>query len=210
MWFEAAVVIAVLYVMKRGSSYSELPGVELWDEVKDARKYAGPHPVVAHPPCARWSRLAGLVQARWGHKMGDDRGCFASALDAVRTWRGVLEHPAYSKAWDAYGLAKPPRQGGWVKADDKGGYTCHVEQNRYGHRAKKATWLYAVVDDPAKLPELKWGSDPDRQTKAWVSWCGDHNCGAKRRRLTKKEALATPKAFRDTLIEIAKLARTNG
>lgn len=80
-------MIAALYV-QRGGVYYGLPDVDPWDETRDARLYAGPHPVVAHPPCSRWCRLAGLVEARWGHRKGDDGGCFAAALASVRTWGG--------------------------------------------------------------------------------------------------------------------------
>ena len=157
--------IAALYVDPRGI-YAGVDGIDLWDEARDARLYAGPYPVIAHPPCARWCRLAGLVEARWGHRRGDDGGCFAAALAAVRRWGGVLEHPAYSGAWAAHDLARPVRTGGWTVADFEGGWTCHVEQGRYGHRAKKATWLYAHgVED---LPSLRWGSDPDARSEAPV------------------------------------------
>lgn len=71
--------IAALYVDPRGC-YADVPGVELWDEARDARLYAGPWPVVAHPPCTRRCRLAGLVEARWGHRRGEDGGGFAAAL----------------------------------------------------------------------------------------------------------------------------------
>ena len=67
-----------------------LPGVDPWDEKRDARLYAGPHPVVAHPPCSRWCRLAGLVEKRWGHKKGDDGGAFAAALATPPAFRAVL------------------------------------------------------------------------------------------------------------------------
>jgi hypothetical protein len=77
-------MIAALYVQRNGVYYG-LDNVDPWDEERDARLYQGPHPVVAHPPCSRWCRLAGLVEARWGHKKGDDGGCFAAALHAVRT-----------------------------------------------------------------------------------------------------------------------------
>ena len=48
--------VAALYVEPDGA-YIGLPGVDPWDERRDARTYAGPHPVVAHPPCQRWGRF---------------------------------------------------------------------------------------------------------------------------------------------------------
>ena len=194
-------MIAALFV-ETGGAYYGLPDVDPWDVAKDARTYTGADPVVAHPPCSRWCRLAGLVEARWGHKRGDDGGCFASALASVRRCGGVLEHPAYSDAWAAFGLAAPPRRGGWIPADDVGGWTCHVEQGRYGHPAKKATWLYAVR---AELPSLRWGSDPDVKSKALVSWCGNHvSSGKVRPRVGKKQASATPPDFREVLLAMAR------
>lgn len=177
--------------------------VELWDEARDARKYPGSHSVVAHPPCSRWCRLAGLVEARWGHKRGDDGGCFKSALASVRRWGGVLEHPAYSDAWNTFDLP-PPLAHGWQRGVC-GGWSCHVEQGRYGHPAKKATWLYAYGVD--NLPSLKWGTEPDTQSKALVSWCGNHvKSGEVRPRVGKKRAAETPPEFRDMLLSIARNA----
>ena len=160
-------MIAALYVARNGA-YSNLEGVDPWDEKRDARLYNGPHPVVAHPPCTRWCRLAGLVEARWGYKKGDDGGTFAAALASVREWGGVLEHPAYSDAWAAHDLTPPVTGGGWTAADFVGGWTCYIEQWRYGHMAKKATWLYAVA--PA-LPALRWGLRPDSQGSGLVERC---------------------------------------
>lgn len=194
-------MIAALYVEKNGA-YFNLDGVDPWDESRDARNYSGPWPVVAHPPCSRWCRLAGLVEARWGHKRGEDGGCFEHALNAVRKYGGVLEHPAFSDAWAAFGLARPPRAGGWVKADEHGGWTCYVEQGQYGHVAKKATWLYCNAVD---RPELKWGHDPDARSKALVSWCGNHvSSDEKRPRVGKKAAAATPPEFREVLLRMAR------
>ena len=145
-------MIAALYVEPNGP-YAHLEDVEVWDEARDARTYAGPHPVVAHPPCARWSVLAGLVEAVHGHKRGEDGGCFAAALAAVRNYGGLLEHPAQSAAWRSFGLNRPPSCGGWVNADWLGGWTCCVAQRNYGHRARKRTWLYAVG---CELSLLTW------------------------------------------------------
>jgi hypothetical protein len=196
-------VIAALFVYADGC-YAGLEGVDAWGIERDARLYAGPYPVVAHPPCSRWCRLAGLVEARWGHRKGDDDGCFESALASVRRWGGVLEHPAYSDAWRTFGLAAPPRSGGWVNADFGGGWTCHVEQGRYGHRAKKSTWLYA---NGVELPSLRWGSDPDSKATALVSWCGNHTADTETRpRIGKRAASETPGEFRDVLINMARSA----
>lgn len=193
-------MIAALYVERNGI-YSDVPDVDVWDESRDARLYAGPWPVVAHPPCSRWCRLAGLVEARWGHKKGDDGGTFAAALKAVRTFGGVLEHPAYSDAWRAFGLPTPKRHGGWF-GNARIGHSTHVEQNPYGHPAKKATWLYAFG---CELPRLKWGSDLDTRSTALVSWCGNHvSSGEVRPRVGKKIASATPIEFRDVLIGMAR------
>lgn len=86
-------IVAALYVDLRGP-YAQMPGVECWDVSRDARKYVGPFPVVAHPPCERWGRYwGGGPSARVKRKLGDDGGCFEAALGSVRQYGGVLEHP---------------------------------------------------------------------------------------------------------------------
>ncbi len=191
-------MIAALYVAP-GGVYYDLPDVEPWGlPEKDAREYAGPYPVVAHPPCQRWSMLAAVVEARYGIKRGEDGGLFEATLATVRRWGGVLEHPAQSKAWDKYNLNKPQRSGGWVNADFQGGWTCCIEQGNYGHRARKATWLYVIGCD--SLPSLKWGKS---SAIAWVSHC-EYDTYPHVERLSKKEAAATPLEFRDLLLDIAR------
>jgi hypothetical protein len=195
-------VIAALFV-ETGGVYFGLPNVAPWDEARDARLYDGPWPVVAHPPCARWCRLAGLVEARWGYKKGEDGGCFASALASVRRWGGVLEHPAYSDAWAAFGLPAPPASGGWV-GDLFGGWACHVEQGSYGHLAPKPTWLYAVGAD---LPALAWG--PSGAEMGLNTWYPSKRAdpSKRRREISKSKRAETPQDFRDILIAMAESAR---
>ena len=198
--------VAALFVQEgsRGSYYG-LEGVDCWGITRDARKYEGPWPVVGHPPCARWCALAGLVRARYGYEVGDDGGCFEAALRSVRTWGGVLEHPAFSKAWGAYGLARPPTGGGWVRADEYGGWTCYVEQVHYGHPARKGTWLYACKTE---LPELIWGRADKQKIVAMVSWCANRTKETdKRKRIGKNSSSKTPVAFRDVLIGMARTVR---
>lgn len=201
-------MIAALFVATNGV-YFGLRDIDAWDERRDARLYSGPWPVIAHPPCARWGRywsggpiLAGTDRAL---KLGDDGGCFASALAAVRRWGGVLEHPADSYAWKRFGLSRPPRAGGWIPADTQGGLTCCVEQGHYGHSARKATWLYVMGVMPT---ELRWGKS-DKKAKIDLD-C--HSTEERRRlvrtgicqKLSKKQRAATPIEFRDVLISMAK------
>lgn len=196
--------LVALFVMARGP-YSQVPGLELWDASRDARNYVGPHPVVAHPPCERWGRYwYGGPSTAVRRVKGDDDGCFASALASVRKWGGVLEHPAGSSAWEHFGLARPARGGGWVKADDVGGWTCCVDQKHYGHRAQKATWLYAVG---CTLPELIWGKSAGSVRSDMIFQSKEERRKAVRRgiceRLSKNQRAATPTPFRDLLISIA-------
>lgn len=220
--------VAALYVTK-GGVYFDLEGVDPWDEERDARLYDGPYPVVAHPPCAAWCRLAGFREARCGLKRGEDGGCFKAALEAVHRFGGIIEHPAYSDAWKAFGLPRPITREGWTLGFD-GGASCYVEQGRYGLPVKKATWLYAYG---VELPELRWGftsdaeGDPANQTEhgvmdAWrdqfkgrrESWIA----GAPNRAVVERDGdrrnrpshlgltSTTPPIFRDLLIETARSA----
>lgn len=203
-------MIAALFVLPDGP-YVGVEGVDPWPESRDARTYAGPHPIVAHPPCQRWGRYwYGGPSCKVRKRLGDDDGCFAAALRSVRQFGGVLEHPAGSLAWPEFGIARPRGIGGWCAAHDgHDGRTCQVEQGHYGHRARKPTWLYVcgVADDD--LPDLIWGpSDPPWPGRAY----GEHEQARKKRAgavawLSRKERAATPPAFRDVLLTIARSVR---
>lgn len=187
-------MVAALYVQS-GGAYFGLPGVDPWDEARDARLYAGPHPVVAHPPCDRWHQLSAVNAKRWGFKINEDGGCFASALAAIRKWGGVLEHPAESRAFRAHGVPEPGR-GGWQLTLD-GDWVAEVDQAAYGHRARKRTWL--VYSGDVAPPELNW-----RRTK------GTHQIGLFDQRLPqlpKAETSATPQPFLELLLSMARASR---
>ena len=204
-------IVAALYV-ETGGCYYGLPGVDPWDEARDARKYAGPHPVVAHPPCQRWGKMwAGqpLWIKRTGERKikGDDGGCFKAALAAVRKWGGVLEHPWGSHAWPHFNLNTPPRSGGWITADFEGGWTCCVEQGRYGHYARKPTLLLAYGCD---LPELEWGASKpvfpqsaiDRHGLAYCKRAGE--LAFRGGGTDSSVRIGTPEPFRNILIAMAR------
>jgi hypothetical protein len=192
-------MIAALFVETQGV-YSGRSDIDVWDKARDARGYNGPWPVVAHPPCQRWGRYwSGGPSAKVKRIKGDDGGCFAAALAAVRRWGGILEHPEASHAWRHFHLNMPPRGGGWVMADWEGGWTCCVEQGHYGHRARKATWLYA---HSIELSMLRWGSCGTRARLdgGWHHGDAERYAGP---RLKTDECAATPIEFRDLLISMA-------
>lgn len=206
-------MIAALYVDHEGP-YADTPGIDPWDAKRDARLYAGPYPVIAHPPCERWGRFARGQPGNPRFKVGDDGGCFAAALNAVRTHGGVLEHPQGTLAFKRFGLPIPTanrrRSDGWTVPDAWGGRSCHVDQGAYGHKAQKPTWLYAVLPS---YPELDW-------RRTWDMPCriGGNGYHSKRERarakasstfvaqvkpdLPAKERHLTPPAFRNRLMEL--------
>lgn len=144
--------VAALYIDPRGP-YPTMPGVDAWDEKRDARKYAGPFPIVAHPPCGPWGRLRHLSRK-------DSPRLAIRAVDQVQRWGGVLEHPANSRLWDYCDL---PRPGEF--ADVHGGYSVEVCQVEWGHVARKRTWLYLVgVPSSALTPPPM----PGRAPTHWV------------------------------------------
>lgn len=190
--------VAALFV-ETGGRYFGLPDVDPWDIERDARKYEGSLPVVAHPPCFLWVNLAAVNWKRYQRDLpawypgGSDGGCFASALAAVRRCGGVLEHPAGSWAWKHFNLTRPTKIG-WQRCTpwESDEYVCEVWQSAYGHKARKRTWLFYKGEPPAQLD--------------WSQPNGSHQVGWFDRikpTLSKKEASATPPAFAEALIRLA-------
>ena len=144
-------MVVALFVAEDGP-YATDPRFDAWGKTRDARKCRAKKPGVVHSPCERWGRMAKGSPKAQRFQIGDDGGCFAHGLNHIRENGGVLEHPEGSHAFRHFGLPIPPEKG-WSPADQFGGKSCRIDQGAYGHPAKKATWLYAVL--PA-YPELNW------------------------------------------------------
>lgn len=189
-------MIAALYVQTNGC-YFGLPDVDPWDVTRDARNYNGPYPVVAHPPCQLWTNFAAVNYKRYGgehNRPGNDGGCFKAALDAVRKYGGVLEHPACSNAWREYGLLKP----GYLWSSYADYWVCEVWQSAYGHKARKRTWLL-YSGERAPPFDMRWSRETGTHQIGWFDRI--------KPTLSKKEAMATPPAFRDELLRLARNSR---
>lgn len=189
--------VAALYVSRKGPYWGR-PDVDAWDEERDARLYTGPYPVVAHPPCQLWTNMAGVNFRRYGgphNRPGNDGGCFMRALECVRAFGGVLEHPAGSLAWSTFALRAPDGIG-WQQCGPRE-WVCEVWQSAYGHRARKRTWLLYCGDAPPA--ELDWRRLPGTHQVGWFD--------RKRPTLSKAEAIATPPAFAEVLLSLARNSR---
>lgn len=178
--------VAVLFVDPLGP----YPGLvrDWYDEKRDARDYGGYVPVVAHPPCGRWSSLRKRSRET-------TKDCAPAALATVRRVGGVLEHPCGSKFFDFAGLPRPGRL-----PDAWGGVTYEVDQCDWGHPARKRTWLY-VVGLRGSMPP----APPKRKPTHWCSGGGTGRgktppgikvCSAQQRR-------RTPVAFAEWLLAVA-------
>ncbi len=182
--------VAALYVDPKGP-YPDL--VQHWyDEKRNAKTYAGPWPVVAHPPCGPWSSLRGLSR-----EMTKD--CGPHAVEMVRCYGGVLEHPRGSTLFEFCGLPRPG-----ALPDAWGGLTFEVAQCDWGHVARKRSWLYTVGVPLSALPV----APPSREPTHWVS--GVHTPGARGRPppgikiCSAQQRRRTPAAFAQWLVSIAR------
>lgn len=134
--------VAVLFA-RSDSFYKTIPFCDVWDADRDARKWPGGSPLIAHPPCRAWGRLRKFAKPR-----PDEKELALFAVNQVRKFGGVLEHPVGSTLWPEAGLPAPGCFDGF------GGWTLPIHQFWFGHRAQKSTLLYIVGCKPSDVPRM--------------------------------------------------------
>lgn len=180
-------MVAVLFA-RADSIYKSLPGCDVWDVQRDARLWPGRMPVIAHPPCRAWGALSHMSKPR-----ADEKKLALWAVDQVREFGGVLEHPLASKLWKA---AKLPEMG---RRDKHDGLTLIVDQWWWGHPAHKWTRLYICGATGAMPPiPLRFGSA--EKTITGIK-------GQPGRRCTDAEREHTPPQFAEWLVELARCCK---
>lgn len=185
-------IVAVLFA-RSDSVYKRLRGCDVWDIDRDARKWGGGAPVVAHPPCRAWGRLAHMAKPR-----PDEKDLALWAVAQVRRFGGVLEHPRGSALWRAAGLPIPGERDGF------GGWTLSLNQHWFGHKAEKATWLYIVGCEPRAMPPVQMRLDEPSHVIASSTMRQKRNHPEFRPEVTKAEREHTPEPMARFLIAVAK------
>lgn len=204
-----SVRVAALYVDARGP-YWTMPGVDPWDVRRDATRYGlqswDTSPVVAHPDCGPWGKLRHMYK-------GSNHAHAPRAIEQVRRFGGVLEHPAHSRLWSPVHGVVLPLPG--APADAWGGVTIAVNQSDWGHVARKPTWLY-LVRVPAWLVRAYHAPFPGRPPTHWIG--GGRNIAyanrAQRGKIpvgikcaSAEQRRRTPPAFAQYLVTLARSTR---
>jgi hypothetical protein len=133
----------------------------------------------------------------------DEKALAIFAVEQVRRWGGVLEHPAASTLWQACDLPEP-RQ-----IDKFGGWTLPILQSSWGHRADKATRLYIVGCSARNVPNMPYimGRAPctigtsGRRVDGKRTQPGEQGY---RPEVTKAEREHTPPMLCEWLVELAR------
>ena len=144
--------VAVLFA-RSDSHYKSIEGCDVFDIDRDARTWSGSCPVIAHPPCRAWGQLR-----KWAKPRPDEKELAPWAIEQVRRFGGVLEHPYRSSLWPVMGLP------GVGERDAFGGWTLPIHQHWWGHRAEKRTKLYIVGIEPWEIPRIPLRLDEPTHT----------------------------------------------
>jgi hypothetical protein len=123
-----------------------LPGVETFDEKRDARQFAGLNPVIAHPPCRLWTKT--LSHQAKSQVPQEEKELGRACVRAVIKNGGVLEQPAGSKLFEDMSLPVPNQPA------DPFLFTLYIEQLWFGYPLKKPTWLLISGVPKSQIPEM--------------------------------------------------------
>jgi hypothetical protein len=136
------ITVAIL-CCSRSTLYKGLENVDLYDEDRDARTFKGGTPIVAHPPCRRWTTYGLNMMGVGNHKIipkdqiqaERDLGVWCALQ--VKKYGGILEQPANSQLWHAANLPVPNS-----RENRPDSFSICVHQSRWGLPTHKKTWLY--------------------------------------------------------------------
>jgi len=177
-------MINVLFCQVK-SNYHNFP-CKVWTKQNDAFTIPGSNVVIAHPPCAQWSRLRKFSEYRPLERFA---GPFS--VRYVQKHGGIVEHPNGTRLFDYCGIARSKLP------DQYGGFLMSVQQNWFGHPCKKETLLYIVGILPGELPPMPLSFDAIQHTVS--------SSKTSKNEISKKMREHTPPAFCKWLLQVAQL-----
>lgn len=133
-------MIPVLFTQE-DSNYDKFEIFDCYDLKRDALSFSDRLPLIAHPPCRKFSKLRGLSTA----PLSEKKLAFF-ALAKVRQFGGILEHPRSSTLWKDGNF----NLDGTI--DSYGGFLRSVDLSWFGFSARKKTMLYFCGIAPGQLP----------------------------------------------------------
>lgn len=184
------VKVSALFVRK-DSIYKKM-GVDSWDIERDAKKWTGGNPIIAHPPCRAWGKLKGLAKPIEGEKE-----LATWSIHMVRKFGGVLEHPRHSGLWKEMKLPVG------TQIDEFGGFSISIDQFWFGHKAKKETLLYICGIEKDKLPIIPLRFDRIEYVVTTSSKYSN------KKEISSKEREATPELLAKWLLSLAENCKPN-
>jgi hypothetical protein len=137
---------AAVLCARKGSIYHTISGVDVYCKRRPVSEFVGCCPVVCHPPCRLWGRLRQFAKST---QEQNERYLARLCCDHVRHYGGVLEHPAYSTLWRDQGLPLPGEK-------SPEGCTIAIPQYWFGHRGRKATWLFVARLQVSEIPLMPY------------------------------------------------------
>lgn len=146
-------VVPVLFVHQK-SNYKKDNDFDCYDEKRNALNFKSKIPAIYHPPCRKFSRLRGLSCAP-----DSEKELAYWAIDNVRKYGGIVEHPHDSKLWKDKNVIKPGTY------DEFGGFTICIDQSWFGYYTEKRTLLYIVGCKMKDIPDYHFNLDIKQHRK---------------------------------------------
>lgn len=156
---------------KKNSVYKNIPGIDVWDEARDAYFFTGSNPVITHAPCAQWSRMKGFA-----NNNPDEKELAYFCLQKVIRNGGIFEHPGGSTFFKEAGVTKN---------------IYSVDQVWWGFPARKRTYLFFHGCKPLPFPVMQ--NIPSVRVGS--------RKGKKDREISKTERSTTVKEFAQWMID---------
>lgn len=138
---------AEIYFTRKKSNYLKFD-CDCYDIKRNALTTVSTGPAIYHPPCRMWGKLKTLAKGNI-----QEKELALWALNRVRLYGGILEHPAGSELFLKH-IVMPGK--GY---DEFGGFSVATDLHQFGYPALKKTYLYVVGMSIRDMPAMPMNFD---------------------------------------------------